>query len=265
MNTLCLTNVGIGYHRHMLRDSIDLTLHQGEIAILLGENGSGKTTLLRTIQGSIPLLDGQLTICDRELTNLSVRERATLVTTMPQETVVLEGMTGMERIEMGFYPTKGLFGRLNDTERERIYQMAADFGIVDLLPRDMATMSAGERQMLSLLRAAVQDTPVLLLDEPTSALDFNHTEKLFALLHHLAAEGKTIFAVVHDPTHALRHGDRILYIDNTRPGIQECAELSNLTQVQAELQGLYPGLQICPSPKFCYLPNATEKCDVTHC
>lgn len=254
MSVLQLQNVSAGYRGHPVLTDINLSINASEICILLGENGCGKTTLLRTIQGSIPLSAGQIIINGVDLASTSVKQRATMVTTMTQNEPPLEGLTGLDRIEMGFYPTKGLFGKLHETEQNRIDTLAEAFGIQHLLHRDLANMSAGERQMISLLRATVQDTPVLLLDEPSSALDFNHTETLFAMLHQLARAGKTILAVLHDPTQALRHGDRVLYMTKTdgHSCLQEIPNLRNYTESETHLRKLYPGLRIQPETGFCY-------------
>ena len=145
MMELRLNNISAGYRNLSILHHISLVAKAGEILILLGENGCGKTTLLRAIQGSIPLLDGQITIGGRDLSALSTRRRAEMVTTMAQEHSAEPGLTGMDRIEMGFFPKKGLFGRLEEKEITKIREMADIFGILSLLNRDMAEMSAISR------------------------------------------------------------------------------------------------------------------------
>lgn len=265
MSVLQLQNICAGYRGHPVLSNLCLNMEAGEICMLLGENGCGKTTLLRTIQGSIPIMTGQITINDIDLASTSVKHRATLVTTMTQAEPPMEGVTGRDRIEMGFYPTKGLFGKLSNTEQDRVDSLANTFGIAHLLHRDMANMSAGERQMIALLRAVLQDTPVLLLDEPTSALDFNHTEMLFTILHELAQKGKAILMVLHDPTEALRHGDRVLYMTKEEQGfLQEIPEPKNFPEAEKYLQKLYPGLRVHGETGFCYHESYKNK-DITIC
>lgn len=252
MNILEIRNLTAGYGRKKIWEDFSLTLQGGEIVVLLGRNGCGKTTLLRAVQGSLPIMQGSIFVNGTDLSGLNVRKRAALVTTMPQKIPDAEGLTGMEYLEMGFYPTKGPFARLTDTDRRRITEKAEPFGAAGLLCRDLSEMSMGERQMLSLLRAELQDTPVLLLDEPASALDFGHTAELFAMLKTLAAKGKCILAVLHDPTMALRYGTRLLCLDRggcfadlpvagTPPEVMESA-----------LRKLYPTLHLHTDPVFCW-------------
>jgi len=157
----------------------------------------------------------------------------------------------MDRIEMGFFPVKGLFGRLTATERETIRSMAQDFGILPLLGRDLAAMSTGERQMISLLRAAVQNTPLLLLDEPSSALDFNRTGQLFSMLRQMAEHGKSIVIVLHDPAQALRHADRLLLMAGEEP-VSVDLRNTEYDRLEQMLRKLYPTLRIHRNPLFCY-------------
>ncbi|MBR4961379.1 MAG: ABC transporter ATP-binding protein [Clostridia bacterium] len=252
MNTLDIRNMTVGYGRNTVWQDFSLQMHAGEIIVLLGRNGCGKTTLLKALQGNIPLRSGSIHINGIDLASLSVRRRASLVTTMPQEIPVEAGLLGIDYLEMGYYPVRGPFGSLTAGDREKIAELADIFGTASLLAKDLSEMSAGERQMLSLMRTAVQDTPVLLLDEPASALDFNRTARLFSMLKTLAARGKCILAVLHDPTAALRVGSRVLCLGD---GI--ClADLEPAKTppdvLEHTLQKLYPTLRLHTDPLFCW-------------
>jgi len=251
MTVLQIDHLCAGYGKRDILKDICLEVCSGEILAVLGENGSGKTTLLHTIQGTLPRYTGTIRINGRELSGLNTRQRAALVTTMAQELPAEEGLTGMDRIEMGFFPVKGLFGRLTATERETIRSMAQDFGILPLLGRDLAAMSTGERQMISLLRAAVQNTPLLLLDEPSSALDFNRTGQLFSMLRQMAEHGKSIVIVLHDPAQALRHADRLLLMAGEEP-VSVDLRNTEYDRLEQMLRKLYPTLRIHRNPLFCY-------------
>ena len=252
MNTLEIRNLTAGYGRKKIWENLSLTLRGGEITVLLGRNGCGKTTLLRAVQGSLPAMEGSIFVNGTDLGGLSVRQRAALVTTMPQKIPDAEGLTGMEYLKMGFYPTKGPFAGLTDTDRLRITEKAVPFGASGLLYRDLSEMSMGERQMLSLLRAELQDTPVLLLDEPASALDFGHTAELFAMLKTLAAKGKCILAVLHDPTMALRYGTRLLCLDRGGCFADLSVAGTPPEEMESALRKLYPTLRLHTDPVFCW-------------
>ena len=250
MTGLHIEGLCAGYGKRRILSGLDLTVAPGEIVALLGANGCGKTTLLRAVSGAIPIAAGKIMVDGVDLSTLSVRERANLVAAMSQENAAEAGLTGMDRIEMSFFPVKGLFGCLTAEERDHICALAEEFGILPLLTRDLAAMSAGERQLIALLAAAVRRTPILLLDEPTSALDFNRTEELFALLHRLAEQGRAILIVLHDPTQALRHATKLLRFgeDGTEWIDLRCP---NYDTVERSLRRLYPHLRIHRDPLFC--------------
>lgn len=252
MSTLRLENLTVGYGKRKILEHVSFGAESGEIVAILGENGSGKTTLFRAIQGNIPVREGRILVENRDLSALTTRQRAALVTVMPQELPSAPGLTGFDLIEMAFYPLRGAFARLTTEDHARIDEAAHAFGADALLYRDLGKMSTGERQMISLLRAAVQDTPVLLLDEPSSAMDFNRTDRLFSFLHRLAEQGKTILIVLHDPTLALRHADVIVRMGNgTAEDVWHVRE-QDYAAMENSLRVLYPKLRIHRDPLFCY-------------
>lgn len=250
MNTLVIDNLTMRRGKHTIFENVSFTAYPGEILAVLGANGSGKTTLLRAVQGSLPVSSGTITFGETELSSLSVKKRAAIVTAMPQEIPSADGLTGLDLIETAFFPAHGVFSSLTEQDRIRIDRMAQLFGIHALLEKTLDRMSVGERQMISLCRAAVQDTPILLLDEPASALDFNHTETLFRLLHTLAGQEKIILTVLHDPSAALRHADQILRASEH----WDMLDTGHASAEEAEmfLQPLYPGLLVHRDPLFCY-------------
>lgn len=256
---LCVEGITAGYGAgkpDVLR-SLSLIADAGKITVILGGNGCGKTTLLRAIQGSVPLTAGRIIYEDGEegtvdLSTLEVRRRASLVTTMPQEHTAVPGLCGLDRVETAFYISRGIFGRPAASDYEKIYSLADSFGITELLGRELTAMSAGERQLISLLRAAVQDTPVILFDEPASALDFNNTGAFFSMLHELAGKGKIILAVLHDPTLALRHGDVLCLMGEGT--IQRLIDrgTTDFDELENSLRRLYPRLRLNREPLYCF-------------
>ena len=258
MKGLCIEQLTVGYGRRRVLQNLNLTVAPGETVAVLGENGCGKTTLLRAISGAVAPTAGRIWVDGVELSTLRARQRATLVATMPQVCEAEPGLTGMDRIEMSFFPEKGLFGGLTEEERERIRAMAREFDVLPLLDRDLAAMSAGERQLIFLLSAAVRQTPVLLLDEPTSALDFNRTEQLFALTARLARQGRVIITVLHDPTAAVRHASSILLIGETDAERIDLKD-PDYDAVEQSLRRLYPRLRIHRDPLFCLSERGTEE------
>lgn len=75
--------------------------------------------------------------------------------------------------------------------------------ITHLLDKNIGEVSGGERQIIFIACALIQDTPIILLDEPTSALDIKNQNKVLTVLKEISKESKTIILSSHNPNHAL--------------------------------------------------------------
>lgn len=135
---------------------------------------------------------------------------------------------------------------------------AERFGVAELLDRDCAQLSDGQRQLVHLARLAVQDAPILLLDEPNSALDFENTGLLFRRVRELVETGeRTALIVLHDPALALRWCRRLLLLDGGRLVDDVATEGMGAEALQAVLRQLYPTIQVRrdESGRFYCLPD----------
>ena len=150
-----------------------------------------------------------------------------------------------EVIAMGRTPWLGPLSGLGPEERAMVRAAAERFGVAELLGRDCAQLSEGQRQLVHLARLAVQDAPILLLDEPNSALDFDNTSLLFHRLRELVETGeRTALIVLHDPALALRWCGRLLLLDGGRLVEDVATEGMGPEALQAVLGRLYPTIQV---------------------
>ncbi|HDZ35730.1 MAG TPA: ABC transporter ATP-binding protein, partial [Thermococcus sp.] len=128
------------------------------------------------------------------------RERAKLITYVPQSSYPEFAFTIEEFVELGTYATRGDVGealkKVGLWERRREY---------------ITNLSGGEYQLALIARAIAQGSDVILLDEPTSHLDINHALQAMGLLRELSGEKITI-AVLHDLNLALRYADRLILL-----------------------------------------------------
>lgn len=242
-----VTRLTAGYRAPVVRE-VSFTLAPGEMVALLGPNGCGKSTLLRGISGSGRVFSGSVTVCGADCLAMTARQRARKLALLPQRVGVLPGLTAREVIGMGRYAHSGLFGGPGPGDAARVEQAARTFGVEQLLEKDCAALSEGQRQLIHLCRVAVQDAPVILLDEPNSALDFSNTHRLFAALRGWIAGGQRgALVVLHDPALALRWCDRVLVMQGG--AIRgELTPGGGAGAAQAALAALYPGLRIWESP-----------------
>lgn len=221
---------GISVHvgQKTLVDNVDLTAHAGQILSLIGPNGAGKTTLLKSILDLIPH-QGLVRVADRQLSTLSLDERARQVAYVPQFTLLTARLSGRDVVAQGRFAHRGLA----TNNAAVIDQALRQTDCADLADRPFAVCSGGERARLLLARAIATEAPLLLLDEPTAALDLAHALHLYALLRRLADSGKGIVMVQHQLADALRWSDQVLVLkDGQRVAAGITAEVLNEHLVQ---------------------------------
>jgi len=195
---------------------IDVNLHipAGQQVAVVGETGSGKTTLGRIIARMADPSAGSIALGGVPLTRVANADLRTRLTVVPQEPFLFEGSIAANL----------LFARPGLTEADLLAAIDTldlrDW--LDALPDGLATqvgqrgtqLSAGERQLVALIRASLVDPDVLVLDEATSSVDALTEVRIAHALERLA-EGRTTIAIAHRLSTAAR-ADRVLVLDHGR-------------------------------------------------
>ncbi|HXC59906.1 MAG TPA: ABC transporter ATP-binding protein [Steroidobacteraceae bacterium] len=181
------------YGSVLANDGIDLTVMPGEIHALLGENGSGKSTLSRIICGLTRPDAGSIEWEGRDVAPLNPsRARALGIGMVFQHFALFESLTVAENIALS------LQGSGREAElAARIKEVSTRYGLPLDPARLVASMSAGERQRVEIVRCLLQQPRLLILDEPTSVLSPAAIGVLFGALRQLAAEGLSILFISH--------------------------------------------------------------------
>jgi iron complex transport system ATP-binding protein len=231
-----IADLTFGYPKrgHRIRD-VSLSLHEGEICCLLGPNGAGKTTLLRCLLGLLQPERGTIAIHGKAIDGLSARALARLVAYVPQNTMTPFPFTALEMAVMGRTPYLGVAATPSAADRHAARDHLERLGIAALADRIFSTLSGGQRQLVLLARALVQEAPILVLDEPTAALDYGNEVRLLQIVGDLAREGRSVLMTTHQPAHAFGHADRAVLmqdgaiVDAGRPAdVMTSARLSAL-------------------------------------
>ena len=199
--------------REVLRD-VSFAVEPGEVIGLLGRNGSGKTTLLRAVTRSLAHRAGEISLFGAAVGSLSRRVLARRVAVVPQDLHVPFPFTVAELVLMGRVPHQPLVGFESAEDVERARTALARLGIEHLADRSSFELSGGERQLVMVARALVQEPRLLLLDEPTAFLDLSHRTLVLRIVQELAAAGCAALVVSHDLTLAARACERLLLLDD---------------------------------------------------
>ncbi|MGZ4575722.1 MAG: ABC transporter ATP-binding protein [Mycobacteriaceae bacterium] len=172
---------------------VSFEVDRAEIAWISGPSGCGKTTLLNVL-GLLATADGgSYRLRDAELLALSSRRRTelrrTVFSTVFQTGNLCAHLTALENVLVGMPP--------GTVRRAREALRAAHLG--SLVDRRAGAMSGGEQQRVSIARALVRQSEVILADEPTSSLDDQNATSVLALLREASKSGATVLIASHDP------------------------------------------------------------------
>jgi putative ABC transport system ATP-binding protein len=189
---------GVGEEKEVYSDLHFQLLH-GTFVAVVGPIGSGKTTLVNMIAGIEKPTSGSIIVEGDEITRMEgdalAAFRAKTIGLVPQIQNVIPELTVRENVELPLH----FLGVEREKRADRVEQVLDRIGIGGDGDRLVETLSVGERQLVSIARAFVNDPPIMLLDEPTEALDPLMSEVILGILRgdNLIA-GKTLFVTTHD-------------------------------------------------------------------
>jgi len=194
---------------------IHLDIRRGEYVAIAGPSGCGKTTLLSILGLLDAPTDGQYTLDDKPVANLTPAERARVrnrqIGFIFQAFNLIGDLTVYENVELPL-----TYRDMSSDERKRRVQDALDrVGMLHRMKHYPAQLSGGQQQRVAVARAVAGSPLLLLADEPTGNLDSTNGESVMRLLQELHRDGATIVMVTHDPRYA-RHADRTVSLFDGR-------------------------------------------------
>ncbi len=195
MVSLSLENVGARYgSREILAGATAERIGGGVLTALVGANAAGKSTLFRRIAGQ---LRGPGTV---RVEGAGIGE----LRYMPQDTGMAAALTVYESVILALKQGRGGW-RLSPRELAAADGVLQRFGIAHLAGRQLAELSGGQRQAVSIAQTLVSRPRVVLMDEPTSALDLNRQYATLDALRRYAEEtGAVVILALHDLSQAMR-------------------------------------------------------------
>lgn len=204
---LVLDAVNSYYGENHILKSVSLRVGSGETVALLGRNGAGKTTTLKSIVGWVQPRSGSVKLAGDELAGSDMMTIARKgVALVPEERRIFTNLTVAENLRIA-----QITARKPGWSLERVYERFPR--LKERLANKGDEISGGEKQMLAIARALVQDTRVLLLDEPTEGLAPLIVREVEAVIREIKAAGMTILLVEQNLYSALGVADRCYILD----------------------------------------------------
>lgn len=203
-----LSDLKTGYRDNIIVQIDHLQLRQQEITVIVGKNGCGKSTLLRSIAGQLPYRGSIVCSMQKEIRNLPSKERARLISYLPQHLTIPE-MSVETLVSHGRFCRMGFSRTLGEKDLEVIACALRTAEVDHLRDKAISSLSGGERQRAYLAMTIAQDAPMMLLDEPDTYMDISHKMTLLEILRKLRDGGRGIVMTSHDMPFAFLAADRI--------------------------------------------------------
>ena len=210
LETVCaieLKGITKRFGKVVANDSIDLALRRGEILSLLGENGSGKTTLMNMLAGIYFPDEGEILVGGKPVSIRSPKDAYDNgIGMIHQHYKLVDVFTAAENIVLGLNDG----GRLDmKAANEKVRAICDKYGF-DIDPKQkIYDMSVSQKQTVEIVKVLYRGADILILDEPTAVLTPQETDRLFAVLRNMKADGKAIVIITHKLHEVMAISDKV--------------------------------------------------------
>lgn len=226
-------------------DGVDIAIHAGEVAAVVGDNGAGKSTLVKMIAGAIVPDEGEILVNGDPIRLRHPHEaRALGIETIFQDLALAPNRDVVANLFLGRELVKaGILGRLGVLDKKEMRRQAAE-QIASLgvhIPRSTGSpigqMSGGQRQSVAVARGAFWATTAMLMDEPTAALGVRESQHVLALARQVADRGLSVVLISHILPHVTELADRVFVMRHGKLVAELTGDISS-----DELVGLIVGV-----------------------
>lgn len=190
---------------------VNLTVHRGEVVVVLGPSGSGKSTLCRTVNRLETISGGTISIDGQRLPEegkglAALRADVGMVF---QSFNLFAHKTILENVTLGPIKVRGLARKEAQAQAQALLDRV---GVGHQASKTPAQLSGGQQQRVAIARALAMKPKVMLFDEPTSALDPEMINEVLDVMVGLAKEGMTMIVVTHEMGFARKAADRVVFM-----------------------------------------------------
>ena len=215
-------NAGTPNEVRALQD-LSLFVADGEFVTVIGSNGAGKSTLFNVISGAVAVDSGRIELDGQDITHLPEHRRSNDIGRVFQDPRLgtCPGLTIRENLSLAAIHGRRAGFRRDVKKAEEGWFFAQleeqQLGLEQRLDADVALLSGGQRQAITLVMATLITPKLLLLDEHTAALDPNAAEQVISLTRQLAsAQDLCVVMITHSMQQACELGDRVIMMNRGR-------------------------------------------------
>lgn len=213
MTMVRFDTVSVDYGSGPVLSGVSLDAAAGEWLAIVGPNGAGKSSLLSTVVSAVDFA-GLVEVDGRETTALSDKERARLVAYVPQRPIYPHGMAVFDYVLLGRTPYMGTLAAESTEDIADVWEALSALHLETFASRDVATLSGGESQRVSLARVVAQHAAIVVLDEATASLDVSAQHEVLEMIDALRiSHDMTVVSAIHDLTAAAQFCDSVAILE----------------------------------------------------
>ena len=200
------------YGQNRVLDGVNLTVHKGEVIVIVGPSGCGKSTLLRCINALEDIQGGTIRLHGEEIqkgsaSSQKLRQKIGMVF---QSYDLFPHLTVLDNITLA--PVKVQKRKKEDAAKEAM-ELLTRIGLADKANSYPRQLSGGQKQRVAIVRALCMHPEILLFDEVTAALDPEMVREVLDVMLDLARQGKTMLIVTHEMSFARDTADKVIFMD----------------------------------------------------
>jgi len=226
-----IKNIKKSFYNNIVLKDISFSVERGTVLGLMGQNGAGKSTLVKILTGAYKKDGGSIHIEGKEVHFNTIKEaNENGIALVFQELSLAPNMSVADNIFVNNWPNN----KFNIVKQKELHkktkQLLSDFNI-DINPDQKITeLSAGERQIVEILKAVSKNPKILILDEPTSSLEKKEIDVLFRFIRKLKEQQYSIIYISHHMEEVIEITDNIIVL---RDGVKVLECKKEDTNVQA--------------------------------
>lgn len=200
------------YNDNVVLKNVTIDINKGEFVLIYGQSGSGKTTLLNLLALIDSVTSGNIIIDGKNISEMTLSEgnkfRKQYISMIFQDYKLLQFMNIKDNILLPIYLKNEEF------VEDKYENVISILNIDKLVKQKTSTLSGGEQQRVSIARALMSETPIILADEPTGNLDVQNGIAVFELLKKINEEiGTTVIVATHNPDY-VKYATKVLRLKN---------------------------------------------------
>lgn len=212
LHCIKMQDIGVTIGEQTILEHINLHIHCGTLAAIIGKNGAGKSTLIKALLGEIPH-SGTIEFKDREDGHM----QKLTIGYVPQS-LNIEKKTPISVFDMiaSYQSRFPVFLKKNKKLYENIRKHLEIFQAEDLIDKQVCNLSGGELQRVLLSMAVMDEPNLLLLDEPVSGIDQNGMDRFYQTISELKRNyDLAVILISHDLDYVAQYADQVILLDGT--------------------------------------------------